>query len=125
VGNSKSWFPCWFTQSVHPAQYIRWDCAPSLLHITVKSDYDSYSKNVPLSRICVYVCGLPINAPSDWARYNRGYQDVFRFISEELNTKLSKETSAGRFYPFHVDSNAIAVAGSTPVASARIMPGCI
>jgi acetyl esterase/lipase len=40
-------------------------------------------------------------------------KDVFRFISEELNTKLSKETSAGRFYPFHVDSNAIAVAGSS------------
>jgi len=49
-------------------------------------------------------------------------KDVFRFISEELNTKLSKETSAGRFYPFHVDSTLLLLPGLAPVASARIMP---
>ena len=40
-------------------------------------------------------------------------KDLFRFISEELNLKLSAAAADGKFPPFGVDPNAIAVAGSS------------
>ena len=86
------------------------------LHTITKSDYGILQERVTAAGYAFISADYRLIPPANAHDIIDDIKDVFRFIREELNVKLSEAMPSlgSRTYPrYHVDPNAIAVAGSS------------